>query len=143
MGVELMEKQVILQDDVTDATGRKIAQMRVVLNGDGSTPNVMTVGADRPIGFNDDGTAILPDLDESVLKQAQQKMMAEAIQSQKELTKEKGGDPSKVNIIGAETQTKPTPTAQQQVQAAMMKRIALLQAQVDQLTKEAKSDGAK
>lgn len=136
-----MEKQIVLQDDVSDTNGHKIAKMRVVLNGDGSTPNIMTVGADRPIGFNDDGTAILPELDETVLKKAQQKMMAEAIQSQKELTKENGGDPSKVNMIGAETDTKPKPTAQQQVQAMMMKRIATLQAQVDALQKEAKDSG--
>lgn len=136
-----MEKQIVLQDDVSDTNGHKIAEMRVVLNGDGSTPNIMTVGADRPIGFNDDGTAILPELDETVLKKAQQKMMAEAIQLQKELTKENGGDPSKVNMIGAETDTKPKPTAQQQVQAMMMKRIATLQAQVDALQKEAKDSG--
>lgn len=135
-----MEKQVILKDDISDSNGRTIAQMRVVLNGDGSTPNVMTVGTDNPVGFNDDGSPIFPQIDEDLLKQAQQKMMAQAIQSQKELTKENGGDPSKVNFIGAETSTKPKPTAQQQIQAMMLKRIATLQAQVDTLQKEAKND---
>ena len=135
-----MEKQVILKDDISDSNGRTIAQMRVVLNGDGSTPNVMTVGTDNPVGFNDDGSPIFPQIDENLLKQAQQKMMAQAIQSQKALTKENGGDPSKVNVIGAETNTKPQPTAQQQIQAMMMKRIATLQSQVDALQKEAKND---
>lgn len=136
-----MEKQVILQDSVKDASGNTIARMRVVLNGDGSAPNVMTVGADNPIGFNDDGTPMFPEVNESVLKPAQQKMMAQAIQTQKELTKENGGDPSKVNVIGAEVDTKPTPTPQQTVQAAMMKSIASLQMQVAQLKKEVAKNG--
>ena len=137
-----MEKQIILQDQIKDATGHTVATMRTILKGDGSTPSVMTVGADNPIGFNDDGTPIFPEVDDSLLKPAQQKMMAQAIQTQKELTKENGGDPSKVNMIGAETETKPQPTAQQTIQAAMMKSIASLQMQVVQLKKEvAKNNG--
>lgn len=137
-----MKKEVYLTDTVTDESGADIAVMKVVLNGDGSTPNVMTVGTDNPVGFNDDGSPIFPQIDEDLLKQAQQKMMAQAIQTQKELTKENGGDPSKVNVIGAETETKPQPTAQQTIQAAMMKSIALLQMQVVQLKKEvAKNNG--
>ena len=104
-----MKKTVILTDDVKNTKERVIARMRVVLNGDGSTPNVMTMGTDNPVGYNDDGTPIFPDVDDSLLKQRQQSLMAEAIKTQKELTKDNGGDPSKVNVIGAETDTKPTP----------------------------------
>ena len=97
-----MKKTVVLTDEVKDSNDRLIAQMRVVLNGDGSTPNVMTMGIDNPIGYNDDGTPIFPDVDDSLLKSAQQRMMAQAIKVQKELTKENGIDPSVVNIYGAE-----------------------------------------
>lgn len=135
-----MQKTVVLTDEVKNSDERVIAQMRVVLNGDGSTPNVMTMGTDNPVGYNDDGTPIFPDVDSSLLKSAQQQMMAQAIQVQKELTKENGGDPSKVNVIGAETETKATPTSQQTIQASMMKSIASLQAQVLQLKKETNKD---
>lgn len=97
-----MQKTVILTDDVKNTKERVIARMRVVLNGDGSTPNVMTMGTDSPIGYKDDGTPIFPQIDEGLLKQRQQEMMAEAIKEQKQLTEENGGDPAKVNIIGAE-----------------------------------------
>ena len=136
-----MKKTVILTDDVKNTKERVIARMRVVLNGDGSTPNVMTMGTDNPVGYNDDGTPIFPDVDDSLLKSAQQQMMAQAIKAQKELTKENGGDPSEVNMIGAETETKANPTPQQTVQAAMMKSIASLQMQVAQLKKENKDNG--
>lgn len=136
-----MKKTVVLTDEVKNDDNRLIARMRVVLNGDGSTPNVMTMGTDNPIGYNDDGTPIFPDVDDSLLKSAQQQMMAQAIKAQKELTKENGGDPSKVNVIGAETDAKPTPTSQQTIQAAMMKSIASLQMQVLQLKKETKDNG--
>ena len=136
-----MEKQIILQDQIKDATGHTVATMRTILKGDGSTPSVMTVGADNPIGFNDDGTPIFPEVDDSLLKPAQQKMMAQAIQVQKELTKENGGVPSEVNMIGAETETKANPTPQQTVQAAMMKSIASLKMQVAELKKENKDNG--
>lgn len=101
-----MKKTVILTDEVKDSNDRLIAQMRVVLNGDGSTPNVMTMGTDNPIGYNDDGTPIFPDVDDSLLKSAQQRMMAQAIKVQKELTKENGIDPSVVNMYGAENNKK-------------------------------------
>ena len=135
-----MQKTVVLTDEVKNSDERVIAQMRVVLNGDGSTPNVMTMGTDNPVGYNDDGTPIFPDVDSSLLKSAQQQMMAQAIQVQKELTKENGGDPSKVNVFGAETETKATPTPQLMIQASMMKSIASLQAQVLQLKKETNKD---
>lgn len=136
-----MKKTVVLTDEVKNDDNRLIARMRVVLNGDGSTPNVMTMGTDNPVGYNDDGTPIFPDVDDSLLKSAQQQMMAQAIKAQKELTKENGGDPSEVNMIGAETETKANPTPQQTVQAAMMKSIASLQMQVAQLKKENKDNG--
>ena len=97
-----MKKTVVLTDEVKNDDNRLIARMRVVLNGDGSTPNVMTMGTDNPVGYNDDGTPIFPQIDEELLKQRQQEMMAEAIKEQKQLTEENGGDPAKVNIIGAE-----------------------------------------
>lgn len=131
-----MKKTVVLTDEVKNDDNHLVARMRVVLDGDGSTPNVMTMGTDNPIGYNDDGTPIFPDTDDNLLKQHQKSLMAEAIKTQKELTKENGGDPSKVNMIGAETNAKPTPTPQQTVQAAMMKSIASLQMQVVQLKKE-------
>lgn len=136
-----MKKTVVLTDEVKDNDDRLIAQMRVVLSGDGSTPNVMTMGTDNPVGYNDDGSPIFPDVDDSLLKSAQQQMMAQAIQVQKELTKENGGDPSEVNMIGAETETKANPTPQQTVQAAMMKSIASLKMQVAELKKENKDNG--
>lgn len=101
-----MKKTVVLTDEVKDSNDRLIARMRVVLNGDGSTPNVMTMGTDNPIGYNDDGTPIFPDIDDSLLKSAQQRMMAQAIKVQKELTKENGIDPSVVNIYGDENKIK-------------------------------------
>ena len=97
-----MKKTVVLTDEVKDSNDRLIARMRVVLNGDGSTPNIMTMGTDSPIGYKDDGTPIFPEVDDDLLKQRQQEMMAEAIKEQKQLTEENGGDPAKVNIIGAE-----------------------------------------
>lgn len=97
-----MKKTVVLTDEVKDSNDKLIAQMRVVLNGDGSTPNVMTMGTNNPIGYNDDGTPIFPDVDDSLLKSAQQRMMAQAIKVQKKLTRENGIDPSVVNIYGAE-----------------------------------------
>ena len=101
-----MKETVVLTDEVKDSNDKLIAQMRVVLNGDGSTPNVMTMGTDNPIGYNDDGTPIFPDIDDSLLKSAQQRMMAQAIKVQKKLTKENGIDPSVVNIYGAENDNK-------------------------------------
>lgn len=101
-----MKKTVVLTDEVKDSNDKLIAQMRVVLNGDGSTPNVMTMGTNNPIGYNDDGTPIFPDVDDSLLKSAQQRMMAQAIKVQKKLTKENGIDPSVVNVYGAENNNK-------------------------------------
>lgn len=135
-----MKKTVQLTDEVKNDDGHIFARLDVVLTGDGSTPNVRAVGT-GPVGFDDNGKAIFPEKDEQQLQQQTQSMMAEAIKEQKQLTKENGGDPSKVNVIGAETETKTTPTLQQTIQASMMKSIASLQMQVAQLKKETKDNG--
>lgn len=131
-----MKKTVVLTDDVKNDDGQRFASLRVVLEGDGSTPNIMAVGTGVPIGYNDDGTAILAEHDNAALKKSQQEMMAEAIKVQKNLTKENGGDPSKVNVINAETNTSTKPTAREVLTATMMKDIASLKMQVAQLKKE-------
>lgn len=133
-----MKKTVLLTDEVKDSNGNVFAAMRVALNGDGSTPNVMT--HDVVAGYDDTGAPITHEVDESALKRSQRAFMAEAIKIQKSLTKENGGDPSKVNIIGDEKNTKPTPTTQQTIDAGMMKDIASLKIQVAQLQKEESTD---
>ena len=97
-----MKKTVILEEDVKNNAGQVFAKMRTVLRGDGSTPNVMSMGMSTPIGFNDDGTAILPEQEDEVLKIHQTQMMATAIKEQKKLCVENGVDPELVNIINAE-----------------------------------------
>lgn len=97
-----MKKTVILEEDVKNNAGQVFAKMRTVLRGDGSTPNVMSMGMSTPIGFNDDGTAILPEQEDEVLKIHQTQMMAAAIKEQKKLCVENGVDPELVNIINAE-----------------------------------------
>ena len=92
-----MKKEVYLTDTVTNDAGTDIAVMKVVLNGDGSVPNIMTQGL--TVGYRDDGTPIIPD-DDDLLKQAHQKMMAAAIKEQKQLTEDNGKDPSVVNKYG-------------------------------------------
>lgn len=97
-----MKKTVILEEEVKNSEGLVFAKMRTVLRGDGSTPNVMSMGMSASIGFNDDGTAILPKHEDEVLKIRQTQMMAEAIKEQKQLCVENGVDPELVNIINAE-----------------------------------------
>lgn len=132
-----MKKEVLLTDTVTDESGTDIAVMKVVLNGDGSVPNIMTQGL--TVGYHDDGTPIT-DNNDDLLKQAHQKMMAAAIKEQKRLTEANGKDPSVVNKYGAEHQTTPKPTAQQTLTAGMMKDIATMKIQIAQLTKEENND---
>ena len=132
-----MKKEVLLTDTVTDDSGNNIAMMKVVLDGDGSVPNIMTQGL--TVGYRDDGTPIIPD-DDDLLKQAHQKMMAAAIKEQKQLTEDNGKDPSVVNKYGAEHQTTVKPTAQQTLTAGMMKDIATMKIQIAQLTKEENND---
>ena len=135
-----MEKVTIITDTVLNASGDEFAHMRVVLTGDGSTPNIQTIGTKNRIGYHDDGTPIVAKEDDEILKQHQQAMMAEAIKSQKILSKEKGIDPSVVNKIGDEVDTKVQPTQAQTAMASMMKSIASLQMQVAQLKKEQNKD---
>lgn len=92
-------KTVILSGDVKDDNGNVFASMRTVLEGDGSTPVVMTVGNQEILGFKDDGTPITPEIQEDKLKVAQKELQAEAIKQQKELCVENGVDPELVNII--------------------------------------------
>lgn len=132
-----MKKEVYLTDTVTNDAGTDIAVMKVVLNGDGSVPNIMTQGL--TVGYRDDGTPIIPD-DDDLLKQAHQKMMAAAIKEQKQLTEDNGKDPSVVNKYGAEHQTTVKPTVQQTLTAGMMKDIATMKIQIAKLTKEENND---
>lgn len=134
-----MKKEVLLTDTVTDESGTDVAVMKVVLTGDGSVPNIMTQGL--TVGYNDDGTP-MTNVDDDLLDQAHQKMMAAAIKEQKQLTEDNGKDPSVVNKYGAEHQTTPKPTAQQALTASMMKDIATMKIQIAQLTKE-ESNNAK
>ena len=135
-----MHKTIVLEDDVKDEQG-VTAQMRVVLTGDGSTPEVMTRGEKVLAGYNDDGSPLYQQVDENALQSAQQKFMSAAIKEQKQLTADNGGDPSKVNVIGAETAQKAKPTAQQTLTAGMLKDIATLKIQVAQIVKEDKDNG--
>ncbi|WP_347284063.1 hypothetical protein [Lactobacillus taiwanensis] len=95
-------KTVILSSNIKDDEGNVFASMRTVLEGDGSTPVIMTMGNQKVVGFKDDGTPIVPKLQEDKLKVAQKELQAEAIRQQKELCIENGVDPELVNIINAE-----------------------------------------
>lgn len=97
-----LKKTIVLTDTIENANGDEIAEMQTYLTGDGSTPVIRTMGLSEPIGYSDDGRAILPDQDDKVIEKRQQEFMAAAIGEQKTLCKENGIDPSLVNIIGAE-----------------------------------------
>lgn len=94
--------QTKLEEDIKDKNGNLIAHMVTTLNGDGSTPVVMTVANSEPIGYMDDGHAIIPKLDSGIIAPAQEKFMAKAIQTQKVLSEQNGINPDVVNMIGAE-----------------------------------------
>lgn len=97
----MIEKFVVLGNTVKDKKG-VVAQMRTVLKGDGATPDIMTIGGEKTIGYNDDGSPIAEQIDSDFLEKEQQKMMAEAIKEQKKLCVENGVDPDLVNILHAE-----------------------------------------
>lgn len=78
--------------------------MSTVLQGDGATPIVQTIGFDTPTSYKDDGTPIYATPDEQI-KTAQKEFMAAAIAEQKSLCKENGVNPDLVNKIGAEKET--------------------------------------
>lgn len=96
-----MKKAVILEDEVKNNNEQTIAKMQVYLTGDGSTPNVLTMGG-MPIGYHDDGSPIIPKSSNELIENAQQNFMAEAIKEQKKLCVENGVDPDLVNILNAE-----------------------------------------
>lgn len=96
-----MKKTVILEDEVKNNNEQTIAKMQVYLTGDGSTPNVLTMGG-MPIGYHDDGSPIIPKSSNELIENAQQNFMAEAIKEQKKLCVENGVDPDLVNILNAE-----------------------------------------
>lgn len=82
----------------------KTFAMSTVLQGDGATPVVQTIGFDTPAAYKDDGTPVYTTPDEQI-KTAQKEFMAAAIAEQKSLCKENGVDPSLVNKVGAEKET--------------------------------------
>lgn len=75
--------------------------MSTVLQGDGATPIVQTMGFDTPTSYKDDGTPVYTTPDDTI-KEAQKEFMAAAIAEQKSLCKENGVDPNLVNKVGAE-----------------------------------------
>ena len=75
--------------------------MSTVLQGDGATPVVQTIGFDTPTEYKDDGTPVYGKPDDTI-KEAQKEFMAAAISEQKSLCKENGVDPDLVNKVGAE-----------------------------------------
>ena len=95
-----------LNQDFKDANGNILYTLSTVLNGDGKTPVVQTVGSTAPVGFNDDGSPIMPQVDEEKLLTDQQSFMSRAITVQKVLSQSNGIDPSLVNMIGAENDSK-------------------------------------
>ena len=78
--------------------------MSTVLQGDGATPIVQTIGFDTPSEYKDDGTPVYTKPDDTI-KEAQKEFMAAAIAEQKSLCEENGVDPSLVNVVGAAKQT--------------------------------------
>lgn len=99
-----MKKQIRLSDEVKNDDGLIIAYMQTVLEGDGSTPVIMSLGGEH-IGYNDNGEEIKADIHDEIIKSAQKEMMAEAIKEQKNLCVENGVDPSLVNYYGAEKES--------------------------------------
>ena len=65
--------------------------------GQGDTPIIMTVGTGAPVGYNDDGTAILLDTDEQAVQDAQKAFMAELIAKNKKLSEMNGYNQNDVN----------------------------------------------
>ena len=87
-----LKKTIILTDTIENANGDEIAEMQTYLTGDGSTPVVRTMGLSEPIGYSDDGRAILPEQDDKVIEKRQQEFMAAAIAEQKDFCKQNGVD---------------------------------------------------
>lgn len=101
----------ILEGTIKDKEGKPIALIRSTpLRGDGETPGWIATAApgtekDPIVGYNDQGGPIYSDEYQESYKQGTKDFMQAIIKEQKRLTKANGGDPSVVNIIGAEKDT--------------------------------------
>lgn len=82
---------------IKNTNGVVIANMVGTFKGQGDTPVIMTVGTGAPVGYNDDGTAILLDTDEQAVQDAQQAFMAELIAKNKKLSEMNGYNQENVN----------------------------------------------
>ena len=96
--------ETVLKGQHVDEKGNILADLSVVLNGDGSTPNVQTLGRTNLIGYDDNGIPIVAKVDEESLRADQAEFMKAAIKKQKELSEANGIDPSVVNYFGAENE---------------------------------------
>lgn len=101
----LINKVINLYEEVKDDNGSVKYRIDTVLSGNGETPILRTIGLEKPIGYNDNGEAIISEVDEEDLKKRQKNFMAEAIRVQKDLCVENGVDPSLVNYFGAEKES--------------------------------------
>lgn len=97
-------EETVLKGQHIDENGNVLADLSVVLTGDGSTPNVQTLGRTNLIGYDDNGMPIVADIDEEALRNDQAEFMKFAIKKQKELSEANGIDPSVVNYFGAENE---------------------------------------
>lgn len=82
---------------IKNTNGVVIANMVGTFKGQGDTPVIMTVGTGAPVGYNDDGTAILLDTDEQAVQDAQKAFMAELIAKNKKLSEMNGYNQEDVN----------------------------------------------
>lgn len=83
--------------EIKNTNGAVIANMVGTFKGQGDTPIIMTVGTGAPVGYNDDGTAILLDIDERAAQEAQKKFMAELIAKNKIISEMNGINKDTVN----------------------------------------------
>lgn len=83
--------------EIKNTNGVVIANMVGTFKGQGDTPVIMTVGTGAPVGYNDDGTAILLDTDEQAVQNAQRAFMAELIAKNKKLSEMNGYNQDDVN----------------------------------------------
>ena len=83
--------------EIKNTNGVVIANMVGTFKGQGDTPIIMTLGTGAPVGYNDDGTAILLDTDEQAVQDAQKTFMAELITKNKKLSEMNGYNQDNVN----------------------------------------------
>lgn len=86
-----------IKREIKNTNGIVIANMVGTFKGQGDTPIIMTVGTGAPVGYNDDGTAILLDTDEQAVQDAQKAFMAELIAKNKKLSEMNGYNQNDVN----------------------------------------------